>query len=480
MSSGGGPLVEMNLTMWLFSKNEQELNRSLSGTLSNFSGLGFEFKEDRFILDALWNACLPMNTSGEGIKQLSRFQTMNTVHAAQFLPIIGEWEGTGSNGVMAFVTRRGQPALFDLYESSTNYNATLFAESGAGKSFFTQQLISDYLAEGAKVWAIDTGRSYYKLNKALAGEFIEFKEDSGVCLNMFSNVDEIDEEMDLIKAMLAKMAAPEGGLDDFRMAVLEEAIKATWDRYTRNGSVTHVAEWCEEQDDSRIRDIGKQLGNFTRHGANGKWFEGTNNLDLSNDFVVLELEELKSKKVLQQVVLIQLLASITREMYLTSGRKKILVADEAWELLDDPVMAKAMEAAYRKARKYGGAIIVVTQSVSDLYNNPNGRAIYENSAWQLFMKQKPEAIDAAIDGKRFSLEPYAVRQLKTVHTLRGKYSEVMIRQSGSSWGIFRLVVDRFSQVMYSTTGDEREYVMEQISNGVDPVEVINSYIENNG
>jgi conjugal transfer ATP-binding protein TraC len=96
------------------------------------------------------------------------------------------------------------------------------------------------------------------------------------------------------------------------------------------------------------------------------------------------------------------------------------------------------------------------------------------------MKQKPEAIDAAIDGKRFSLEPYAVRQLKTVHTLRGKYSEVMIRQSGSSWGIFRLVVDRFSQVMYSTTGDEREYVMEQISNGVDPVEVINSYIENNG
>jgi conjugal transfer ATP-binding protein TraC len=69
--------------------------------------------------------------------------------------------------------------------------------------------------------------------------------------------------------------------------------------------------------------------------------------------------------------------------------------------------------------------------------------------------------------------------MKSIHTIPGSYSEMMIR-SGDSWGIVRLVVDRFSQVLFSTKGWERDDVLERIHAGEDPVDVINNLIAERG
>ena len=47
--------------------------------------------------------------------------------------------------------RRGQALLYDLFDSTTNYNAVIAAESGAGKSFLANDLIMSYLQQGAVV-----------------------------------------------------------------------------------------------------------------------------------------------------------------------------------------------------------------------------------------------------------------------------------------------------------------------------------------
>jgi conjugal transfer ATP-binding protein TraC len=155
----GGIACEANFTLFLFSRSKEKLNKLTAGLQAYYTSLGFEMREDRRILEPLFYNLLPLNTSREGVKNLYRFHSLAVAHAVQFMPVIGEWTGSGQSGTMMFVTRRGQPALVDLYESATNYNGVIFAEAGAGKSFLTQKLVSDYLAEGAKVWAIDSGRS---------------------------------------------------------------------------------------------------------------------------------------------------------------------------------------------------------------------------------------------------------------------------------------------------------------------------------
>ncbi|MCH4597774.1 ATP-binding protein, partial [Achromobacter xylosoxidans] len=127
------------------------------------------------------------------------------------------------------------------------------------------------------------------------------------------------------------------------------------------------------QDDKYVQDMGNMLFGFTRNGSDGHWFDGEANLEMDKDLVVLELEELKSKKTLQQVVLMQIISAIQHEMYLSQdGRPKVLIIDEAWDLLDDPMIARFMEHAYRRFRKYGGSAIIVTQSIADLYGSPSG------------------------------------------------------------------------------------------------------------
>lgn len=476
----GAIVVEVNFTIFLFSRSLERLNKLSSGLQAYYTSLAFELREDKRILEALWNNLLPLNTTREGTKNLFRFHTMGVRHAVQFLPILGEWTGSGMSGAMLLLTRRGQPALIDLYDSTTNYSGIIFAEAGAGKSFLTQKFVADYLASGAKVWVIDAGRSYLKLCKGVGGEFIEFRPESDVCLNPFTHIEDLEEEMDILKATIAKMAAPEDILDDYQLSRIEQAITSVFTRFGNSANIRAIAEWfIAQSDDPECLRLGRQLfpfagGQFTR------WFEGKNNLDMSNAFICMELSDLKGRPALQQVVLLQLISRINHDMYKAQmgerGRKKILIVDEAWELLDDPMMAKAMIAAYRKARKEDGAVLVVTQSIGDVYASKNCEAIAANSAWQFILQQKTESIDSAIDSKQFKIEAYGQHMLKSVHTMPGKYSEIMVKRSDTDWGIVRLVVDNFHNVMFSTKGAARNEILDQLDQGVDAVEAVNNFI----
>src|SRR5690606_3991625 len=142
-----------------------------------------------------------------------------------------------------------------------------------------------------------------------------------------------------------------------------------------------------------------------RKGQYGRYFSGKNNLNFKNPFTVLELEELKGREHLQQVVLLQLIYQIQQDMYLGErDRPKLVIIDEAWSLLSQGNVGKFIEHGYRRFRKYGGSCIVITQGVNDLYANSVGQAIAENSAFTLLLGQKAEAIDSLQEKKRLPLE----------------------------------------------------------------------------
>ena len=481
----GATVIEASLTVTVYSKQREEGSRQLAALRTYLQSFDFSTGEEKFVLlPVFWNA-FPLFPTVESIKNLFRFKTLAVEQAVTFLPMLGEWKGTsrpGQKGGFGFMmqSRRGQLMGFDLYDSATNMNGVVFAESGAGKSFFTQFLVAEYLSMGAKVYAIDVGKSYYKQCKWLDGSFIEFGQESTMCLNPFTTVEDLDDEVGLLQAIIEKMAAPEDGLDDYRRSRIEEAIKAVWGSLAHSMTISDVADYMINQPDERVVDIGHMLYRFTRNGSEGAWFDGRANLNLNKDFVVLELEELKSKKTLQQVVLMQLIAAIQREMFMSKdGRPKVLIIDEAWDILDDPMVARFLEHAYRRFRKYGGSAIIVTQSIADLYGSTSGKAIAANSAFKFILRQTQETIEQCEKEGYLAIGSYGYHQLKTVHSIPGKYSEVMV-YANQGVGIARLVLDRWSQVLFSTSGTERTEVIESIAAGVDPVLAIDNYIARHG
>jgi len=475
-------LVEATFTLWIFGKTLADIQTQNDDVRTYWSSLGFEMRGEKYILDVLFYQTLPLNTTHKGSVGVFRHHTLTASQAAQFLPIVSEWRGSYEPTIL-LTTRRGEVGGFDIFKSASNYNAVLVAASGSGKSFVTQRFVTDYLAEGAKVWVIDSGNSYKKLCAAQGGTFMEFTPISNVCLNPFTSFlperggsgKSIDEEMEMISSLIERMAAQRDPLDDLDMETLKKSIRQTFIEHQGYTTIQNICDWLTAQtNDTRARNLALRLDSFA-YGQYSRFFNDFSNVNMDSDFVVLELDGLKNQKQLQQVVLLQLITQVTNEMYLTSGRRKILIIDEAWALMDDPIMSRAMEEAGRKARKYDSAIVVVTQGIGDLYKSKSGQSLIENSAWQLVLQQKVEAIDSVRNDGHLSVDGYAYEMMKTLTTVPGSYSEMMIIGNGGA-GVFRLTVDKFTQIMYSTSGRERTQILADIDAGVNVIDSINNYM----
>ena len=433
--------------------DEHEESAAVSNARVYFRELGFQLLEDKYFCLPFFLNCLPFGPERSAIADLKRYRTLATRHAIPLLPLFGDWAGTGTP-TLNFVSRNGEHMAVSLFDTTGNYNLCIAAESGKGKSFLTNEIIVSYLTEGAQIWAIDVGRSYENLCEVLEGDFVKFTHGSGICMNPFEIVQNFEEEADMLAGLVSQMAAPTEKLTDFQTAGLKRILKQLWTDKAQAMSVDDIARQLCAEIDQRLKDVGEQLFPFTTKGEYGRYFNGRNNAKFASDFTVLELEELKGRKHLQQVVLLQLIYQIQQEMYLGErNRPKIVIIDEAWDLLTEGDVAKFMEHGYRRFRKYGGAAVTITQSVNDLYRNAAGRAIVENSANMYLLGQKAEVIEGMKQDRRLPLSDGGYELLKTVHTLPGAYSEIFfITEMGS--GIGRLIVDPFKRILFSTKPED--------------------------
>ena len=176
------------------------------------------------------------------------------------------------------------------------------------------------------------------------------------------------------------MVSPNAPLDQYQLSWLDIAIRAVWYEHGRQATLTLPRRASQDRLQGRGRTSAiRACATWACSSSPSPRTAPTDGsspapppLELDRDFIVLELEELKAKKDLQAVVLLMLMYRITREMYLTRERRKLVIVDEAWELLRGVATGEFLEAGYRRARKYNGAFITGTQSIED-YTKSAGR-----------------------------------------------------------------------------------------------------------
>lgn len=475
----GDSFVRLHMGITLFSKSSNDAISDVSNAKSYFGELGYTILEDKYFNLPLFLNRIPFGADRFAMRDTFRFKTMATRHAIPLLPLFSDWKGTGKP-VMNFISRNGQLMSVDLFDSSSNYNCCIAAQSGSGKSFLANEMISNYLAIGGKVWAIDVGYSYKDLCEVYEGDFVQFNATSNICLNPFPLIRDYNEEEDMIVGLVKAMAAPTEPLSDFQIANLKKTIRDVWDANGNSMTIDDIEQALLSSSDIRVTDIGHQLYAFTKKGVYGKFFNGVNNVNFNKDFSVLELEELKGRTHLQQVVLLQLIYQIQQDMYLGDrDRPKIVLIDEAWSLLTEGDVAKFIEHGYRRFRKYGGAAVVITQSVYDLYNSPTGRAIAENSANMYLLGQKSEAISSLQAENKLPIGHHGYELLKTVHTEVGRYSEIFFITSYGS-GIGRLIVDDYHKLLYSTHPNDVQAITEKRRQGLRISDAIKAVLQDRG
>jgi len=454
----GDKILSHNLTIITFSDSLNDLSYQESSIKSYYRVLGFNIESNIYIhlITLFMNLPLLYNEKIDRILKLSYKNLSSRI--SLFPPIIGEWGGT-LNPRILLLSRLGQLISFDIYDSPGGYNGCVIAKTGSGKSFLTNEIITQYLACNARVFTIDIGYSYQKLNEVYDGQFIDIDDNCEFSFNPFTNVINIDEDIDMMINLIATMCVIKEDLSDLQLSFIRDAIIDVWNKKGYDSSLDDVHDFFINHKDERYHDLGKLISSFIKGGEFEKYFHSGIPINFKKSFISLDLEKIKNREKLLNVVLLSIISGISKSVYLGDrNRKQLIVIDEAWDLFDHPIVGNFLVAAYRKFRKYRASCFIIVQGLNDLYQTPSGRVIYDNSDWMFLLKQNKEAIMSITKDDKMLLNEQQINEMASLQVKPGEYSEVMISSStGQQMGpkvIGRLIVDRQTQLIYSTTAKE--------------------------
>ena len=484
--SEGHTNVKVNYQVVLFSstehkeKNEREL-------YNTFKANQWTLYKQRFCLLPAFMLSLPMCASQVYVdfaEKKKLLRTMPSFTAVNLAPWIAEWKGNPTP-LQLLTADRGQVSNFNPWDNKEgNFNVAVAARPGSGKSFFMQDFLLAVLGQGGRAWVFDRGRSFEKLVRFLSGyystQFLVFDGSERISLNPFTHVrswegskDEGSERI-MIHNLLMQMAVRgDETLPAERQTWLDVALQEAWKRKGCEAEITDVRDILRENEDTRYHDLADALHPFCRDGVFGHYFSGPSTIDLSDDFVVVEMRELDETPQLQTIVLLLMMMKVSQTMYSPrrTGRKQVCLIDEAWKMLSHGNAASFIEEGYRTARKYGGSFVSISQGINDFYKNPTTRACLESSDWTLLLAQKKESIDQLAKTDRLPGGKDAIKLIRNLKTVRGYYSEcAIIGPNGIATA--RLVPDKFKEMLLTTNDAdvaEHQALMDQ---GLDLVEAL--------
>tara|TARA_R110002049_G_scaffold20717_4_gene75905 strand:- start:6925 stop:9549 length:2625 start_codon:yes stop_codon:yes gene_type:complete len=484
----GHTLAKVNYQTIIFAPQGRG-NQCEQELLGVYKSAGWQMTKESNIAMPAFLSALPLCAGPRMVKEahtLIRWRSLLTWTAANIAPMLAEWKGDGSP-LLQLIGRRGQLISLDPWQNKAgNYNIAVSAASGAGKSVFTEELITSVLGVGGRAWVFDRGRSYQHLCHLLGGQFIEFSPHSDICLNPFTNIknwagipdkklplsDDEQQQRDragaegvMLKHIIAQMVDPDNTPDQMTMGWIERALNTVWHERGTESDVTAVRDVLAASSDERQRDLADSLYPYTKDGFFGRYFNGPSNLNLNKDFVVLETQELDSRPELQSVVVLLLMLKITQSMYLGEReRRKLCVIDEAWKLMGRGNAGQFIEEGYRTARKFEGSFMTVTQRVNDYYKSGTAQAALDNADFIYLLRQKKESIRQLIESKRLPTGEESEALLASIKTRQGLYSEVAV-VGPDGLGVGRLVLDPFTEKLYSSKGSEFEAIQRALRGG---------------
>jgi len=348
--------------------------------------------------------------------QLQIRRNMNTGAVSTSFPFTSA-DLTQEDGILYGINMHNNGlVIFDRY-TLENANMVVFAKSGAGKSFTVKLEALRSMMIGADVLIIDPENEYQKLSDAVGGSYIRLSLSSDTRINPFDlprviDSDEADDALranlvtlhGLLRLMLGGASANNAGvgLSPSEEADLDQGLIDTYARVgITSDPLTHTATPPTMIDlyDTLLHmgGTGPQLAQRLRKYTSGTFagiFSQQSNIDINNNMVVFNIRDLEDE--LRPVAMYIVLSHIWNTVR-TQQKKRMLIVDEAWQLMKYDDSANFMFSLAKRARKYYLGLTTITQDVEDFMGSKMGRAIVANSSMQLLLKQSPSAVDVLGD-----------------------------------------------------------------------------------
>jgi type IV secretory pathway VirB4 component len=398
LTQGTEKFFQYALYITLYSDSVEELDR-LSDTVEDMFGARLVYsKRVYYQAEQGFDSTLPLNND-----ELYIAFNMNSSPVASSFPFVSS-ELTSDNGILYGINRHNNSLiLFDRF-SLQNGNSVVFATAGAGKSYAIKLEILRSLMMGTEIIVIDPEYEYKHLAEAVGGTYINISLASQSKINPFDLPKAVGDQTKVEDVIRSAVIALKGlvRLMIGQLTYEEDSIvdRALLETYARKDITPDVDLSTIEppimQDFQEILDgmeggasLATRLRKYTE-GTFAGLFNSPTNVEMDNQLVCFSVRDLEDE--LRPMAIYTVINYIWNEVR-SQVRKRILVIDEAWWMMQQEDSAKFIYSLVKRCRKYYLGVTTITQDVNDFLRSPYGQAIVTNSAMQILLKQSPAAID---------------------------------------------------------------------------------------
>lgn len=339
-----------------------------------------------------------------GLDKIMAHTPMNTGPLSSTFPFVS-FDLSANEGILYGVNLHNSSlVLFDRF-SLENANSVIFAKSGAGKSYCIKLEILRYLMAGVEAIVIDPENEFKTLSESVDGSFLNMSLASPLHINPFDlplpREDEPAENVlrSNVINLVGLMRIIFGGLTPEEDAIIDRALTEV---YAAKDITTETdpSLWRErtplmqdlqtvlegmEGTESLVRRIRK----FTQ-GTYAQFFNQPTNVSTEKSLVVFGIRDMENelRPAAMYIIMRYVWNKIRAQM-----KKRILVIDEAWVIMQNEDGASFLYGLCKRARKYWLGVTTITQDIGDFMRSTYGMPIITNSSLQFLMKQSSATIE---------------------------------------------------------------------------------------
>lgn len=334
---------------------------------------------------------------------------IHTLNLAHMMPVSSVWAGPERNDHLA-----GPPLLHATTQGHTPFrlvthqgdvgHTLIIGPTGAGKSVLLCLLALQFRRyDGAQVFLFDKGRSAKVATLGMDGDHYELGGEGGLC---FQPLRHIDSARDLAWAegWVLDLLRHEG------VEITPEVKDIVWTALTSLASAP-----TEERTLTGLKallqsaTLRQAIQPYTLDGPHAGVLDADTDSLETGDWQCFEMEELMHSQALVLPVLTYLFHRLDARF---DGRPTMLILDEAWVFLDDPIFSERILEWLKVLRKKNVSVVFATQSLSDVANSTIAPALIESCPSRIFLPNpratEPQQWDAY---RRFGLND---RQVKLI------------------------------------------------------------------
>ncbi|HLC38888.1 MAG TPA: DUF87 domain-containing protein [Patescibacteria group bacterium] len=397
LQKGEVKLFKFSLYFTIFAKTPEELETVTQQLESHLGGKLIYTKPAFLQMEEGFHSTLAL-----GLDNIMITQNLDTGSVSSTFPFTST-ELTSNDGILYGINRHNNSLiLFDRF-ALENANMVVFGKSGGGKSYAIKLEALRSLMWGTDVIVIDPEDEYRKLAESVGGTYLEISVKSKQRINPFDlpKISENETGEDVLREAVVSahglINLMVGGLTPAEDALLDRALFETYaikditvDPVSHKNPPPLLTDLHNVLKNMRgAENIVYKLSKYTE-GSFAGLFNQPTNVNLGSGFIDFSIKNLEDQ--LRPVGMYLILNFIWQKVK-SEMRRRILIVDEAWWMMQYEDSAQFLSGLCRRARKYYLGVSVISQDVEDFLANKYGKVIVSNSALQLLLKQSPASID---------------------------------------------------------------------------------------